>query len=191
MNWRDRGTGEADMRDALGQLHDPYHSRASVSEGDTIVIVPAKVFGNIELAMERLDNDIDTPVGIEDDVASSQELLVLIQALGMGPTLAVHVVNTAMRIMLARYPVELVRATLPAQYDLRLHLPLLTLTDQQHRAARVIFNRRMASDSDLTEYDVTPELESLDWVGQMAVFVALFYMFGSKVGALKRVTGMS
>lgn len=65
-----------------------------------------------------MDNDIDTPVAIED-VSSVEEGWVLANDFRMEPTLAVHVVNTAMRIMSARYPAELVRAPLPPEYDLR------------------------------------------------------------------------
>jgi hypothetical protein len=33
-------------------------------------------------------------------------------------------------------------------------------------------------------------MESLAWADQVQVFVALFYMFGSKVGAIKYRTGI-
>jgi len=135
-----------------------------------------------------VDTDIHTPISIEEDVAPFDELVTMVQTLRLGPTLAVHVANTAMRIMSARYPAELVRRPLPAQYDLRKLAPL-TITDQQHEIAKTIFNRRTTSTADLAENDV-PELESLDFTDQMQIFVALFYMFGSKLGAMKYRTGI-
>ena len=88
----------------------------------------------------------------------------------------------------ARYPLELVRAPLPPQYDLRKLAPL-PITGQQHEVAKTIFNRRAASAADLTVDDVA-ELELLSMVDQMQIFVALFYMFGTKVGAMKHRTGI-
>jgi hypothetical protein len=62
-----------------------------------------EVLENIAVAMERMDTDITTRsaskrtrrAGEHDPDASD------------GPSLAVHVVNIAMRIMSARYPAEL------------------------------------------------------------------------------------
>jgi hypothetical protein len=173
---------------AAGELLDQYHPRASISDGDQLLIVPGKVLENIAFAMERVDIDIDTAVSIEGDVAPVDELVSMVENLRLGPTLAVHVANTAMRIMSARYPAELVRAPLPPEYDLRKLIPL-TITDQQHETAKTIFNRRTTSTTDLAEDDV-PEMESLAWADQVQVFVALFYMFGSKVGAIKYRTGI-
>ena len=53
--------------------------------------------------MERVDLDINTPISIEEDVVSVEELMGLIESMLMGPTLMVHIVNTGMRIMSARY----------------------------------------------------------------------------------------
>jgi hypothetical protein len=175
-------------RQAVGELLDQYHPRASISEGDQMLIQPGKVLANIAFAMERVDTDIDTPVSIEEDVAPVDELVTMVQNLRLGPTLAVHVVNTAMRIMSARYPAELARRPLTPEYDLRKVVPL-TITDQQHEIAKTIFNRRTTSTADLAEDDVA-ELEPLGWADQVQVFVALFYMFGSKVGAMKYRTGI-
>jgi hypothetical protein len=97
------------------------------------------------------------------------------------------VANTAMHIMSARYPAELVRKPLPAGFDLRTLIPI-TMTDQPHEIARTIFNRRTARAADLDEADV-PEMEYLAAADQVQVFVALFFMFGKKVGALKYTTG--
>jgi len=58
------------------------------------------------------------------------------------------------------------------------------------RLARAIFNRRTASPADLTEDGVRTDLEPLDGGDQMAIFVALFYMYGTKVGAMKHRTGI-
>ena len=109
------------------------------------------------------------------------ELTTMIQRLQMGPLLAVHVVNTAMMIMSARYPEELARAPLPPEYDLRKLVPLSAITDQHYEIAKAIFNRRAASTADLTEEDLT-ELEPLNAADQTQVFVILFYMFGTKLG---------
>jgi hypothetical protein len=168
---------------------DPHHPRASTDDGDRIVIVPGKVLENIALAMERVDNDISTPVSIEEDVAPLGELVIIVQRLGLGPSLAVHVVNNAMAIMSARYPADLVRRPLPSEYDLRQLVPLVPLSDRLQEPAKEIFNRRTGGAGDLDEEDV-PELDSLGWEDQLQVFIALFFMFGTKVGALKYTTGI-
>lgn len=173
---------------AIGQLLDQYHPRASISDGDQLLISPGKVLANIAFVMEGVDTDINTAVSIEEDVTAVDELVSMAQNLQLGPTLAVHVANTAMRIMSARYPAELVRTPLPPDYDLRKLLPL-TITNQQHEIAKTIFNRRTAITTDLAEDDV-PEMGFLGIADQVQVFVVLFYMFGSKVGALKYRTGI-
>jgi hypothetical protein len=38
--------------------------------------------------------------------------------------------------------------------------------------------------------DVVVELEPLDVAGQLEVFVALFYLCGTKIGAMKHRTGI-
>ena len=121
------------------ELFDQYHSRASMSDGDRLLVAPAKVLENVTLAMERVDLDINTPISIEEDVASVPELLTMIDTLRMGPTLAVHVVNTSMPIMNARYPAELVTAPLPPVYDLR-QIVSVSLSDLEHDVAKSIFN---------------------------------------------------
>jgi hypothetical protein len=173
---------------AVSELLDRYHPWANISDGSQMLIEPGKVMANIAFAMERVDTDIDTPISIEEDVAPADELMSLIQDLRLGPVLALHVVNTAMKIMSARYPADLVRTPLPPQYDLRKLAPL-SITDQQHEIAKTIFNRRTASTVDLTEDDAG-EMEPLGMVDQMQIFVALFYMFGTKVGAMKHRTGI-
>lgn len=190
MNYvRSNDAGEPDPDEAAGELLDRYHPRASMSSGDDrMLIEPGTVLENITLAMERVDNDINTSVSIEEDVVSLNELASMIQSLWMGPSLAVHVVNTAMRIMAARYPAGLVRAELPAEYDLRRLVPL-DISDQQHEVAKTVFNRRTTSAAPLTEDDIT-EVEQLDSEGQIQVFMILFYMFGTKVGAMKYRTGI-
>jgi hypothetical protein len=185
---RKPGPGQ-DPQQAPDELLDPYHPRASTSDGDRLIMIPGKVLSNIAFAMERVDTDINTPVSIEEDVATVEELVGMVSDLQLGPTLAVHVVNTAMRIMSARYPAELARRPLPPEYDLRKLFPLQAITDQQHEIAKTIFNRRATSTTDLAEDDV-PEVAALDVPGQVQVFVALFYMYGSKVGAMKHRTGI-
>src|SRR5437870_4181890 len=105
MKWRRsrRQPPDEQLPQAVGELADPYHQRASISAGDQIIIQPGKVLENIEFAMERVDTDIDTTVSIEDFL-SLDEAWTLVQDFRMGPTLAVRVVNTAMSIMSARYP---------------------------------------------------------------------------------------
>ena len=188
---RSAGPGDPDPegKRAVDELLDRYHPRASISGVDGMVVAPSQVLDNVATAMERVDIDIDTPISIEEDVVPFDELASLVQSMAMGPTLAVHVVNTAMRIMSARYPAELVHAPLPPQYDLRKLHPM-PIDDLHHEIAKTIFNRRAASTADLTEADVAAELEPLKVEGQMGVFVALFYMFGTKVGAMKFRTGI-
>jgi hypothetical protein len=177
-------------RQQASEFVDHYHRRASLRDGDRIIIQPGKVLDNITEAMERVDLDINTEVSIEDDVVTADELMSLIQDLRLGPTLAVHVVNTAMRIMSARYPAELVHTPLPPEYDLRTILAL-DITDQQHTLAKTLFNQRTTSATDLTEQDVAGQLEPLTVPDQMELFVTLFYLYGTKLGAMKHHTGIA
>jgi hypothetical protein len=102
--WRTR----ADQPDPGGQeareLLDQYHQRASLRAGDRMVIVPSKVLENIALAMERVDLDINTEICIEEDVVSTDELMNMVDELAMGPTVAAHVVNNALRITVSGAP---------------------------------------------------------------------------------------
>jgi hypothetical protein len=196
MSWFRRKPGKPTESDPdeqsqqASEFVDPYHRRASLRDGDRVIIQPGKVLNNITEAIERVDLDINTEVSIEDDVVTVDELRSLIQNLRLGPTLAVHVVNTAMRIMSARYPADLVRTPLPPEYDLRTILAL-HVTDQQHTIAKSIFNQRTTSATDLTEDDIAGQLEPLAVPDQMELFVTLFYMYGTKVGAMKHRTGIA
>lgn len=195
MRWFGRKASNADYPDPgaqqqVSEFFDREHPRSSLQDGDQIIVNPGQVLENITVTMERVDMDIDTPVSI-DDMVSIDELMVMVAALHLGPALAVHVTNTAMKIMTARYPAELVRRPLPPEYDLRQLLGQLTISDQQHEIAKKIFNQRTVSDTDLAEADIAADLEPLDSAGQTAVFVALFYTYGTKVGAIQHRMGMT
>lgn len=151
---------------------------------------PSQVLANITSAMEWIEHDVHTVISIEADIVSINELASMIHGLAMGPMLAVHVVNNAVRILTPCYPAELVRSPLPLGYDLRQILPM-SLPDRHHETAKTIFNRRLASSSDLGERDIAVEMEGLDWQYQMQVFNALFCMYGTKLGAVKNRTGIA
>ncbi|MEV6527783.1 hypothetical protein AB0M43_38265 [Longispora sp. NPDC051575] len=167
---------------AVAELLDPYHGRASISGGGQVVVNASQVMENIALAMERLDLDINTPVSIAEDVVPVDVLASMVQQMQMGPAIALHVVNTSARIM-TRYPKELAGLPLPEGYDIREMHPL-KISDAHHELARRIFNRRTASRKDLG-WDDVPEVERLDVEGQLQVFLCLFFMFASKVGAIQ------
>lgn len=186
---RNNDADDGEERQQVSELLDQFHPRASMRGGEQMLNAPGKVLENIAFSMERVDTDINTPISIEEDVATVDELLNLVENLRMGPLLAVHVVNTALRIMEARYPAELVHRPLPPDYDLRVIAPL-TLTDREHDTAKAIFNMRTTRSNDVTEDDIASEFAPLDVPEQMTVFVALYYMFGTKVGAMKRRTGI-
>lgn len=186
---RGEEAGEPSVQ-AVGELLDARHHRASLTGGGRIVVEPGQVLRNITEAMERVDLDINTEISIEDDVASFDEIYSMVQSMRMGPTLAVHVVNEAVRIMVPRYPADLVHRPLPSQYDVREILPSMAFDDAEHETAKQIFNRRLASPADLTEDDVQDDLERLGVDGQMQVFIAVFLMYGHKAGAIKDRTGI-
>lgn len=193
MKWFGKKNGNAGDPDPGAQQQaseflDRDYPRSSFADGDQIIVNAGQVLENIAMTMERIDVDIDTPVSIEDMV-STDELMVLTGTLHLGPVLAVHVVNTAMKIMSARYPAELVRRPLTPEYDLRKLLGQLTISDQEHQIAKKIFNQRTISIADLTEDDIAADLEPLGPAEQMTVFVTLFYMYGTKVGAIKHRMG--
>ncbi|GAB1645330.1 hypothetical protein [Krasilnikovia sp. MM14-A1259] len=66
----------------------------------------------------------------------------------------------------------------------------MQLSDPEQNTARAIFNQRMASEVDLEAVDVFAALEPLGAAGQVQVFMALFWTFGAKVGAMKQRTGI-
>lgn len=90
--------------------------------------------------------------------------------------------------MTPRYSAELVRHPLLHEYDVR-KIYTVSFDDELHEIAKAIFNRRLASDTDLVEADVAEDMADLHDGGQLQVFLALFFMFGSKVGAIKYTTG--
>ena len=194
MRWfgRNGNAGDPDpgAQQQFSEFLDRDHPRSSVEDGDQIIVNPDQVLENITMTMERVDVDIDTPVSIED-MLSADELMVLVGTLHLGPALTVHVVNTAMKVMSARYPAELARRPLPPDYDLRKLLGQLTVSDQEHQIAKKIFNQRAISIADLTEDDIAADLEPLGPAEQMTVFVTLFYMYGTKVGAIKHRMGVA
>lgn len=180
------GRAEADQR--AGEFIDPYHHRASIVEDGRVMLDASQVLENIAQAMERIDNDINTPVSIEEDVASLEELGSMTQ-LHMGSLLMSQVVNTAMRIMLARYPEDLVRTPIPADYDVRNAIPI-ELDDEEHDLAKKILDRRLSMTEDLDSTDIDEDLASVSWQDQLQVFIALFFMFGNRLGAIKYTTGI-
>lgn len=83
----------------------------------------------------------------------------------------------------------LVRAPFPPEYDLRKLFPAFRVNDELHETARTIFNQRTARETDLTEADVDTLFEPLDRNDQLQIFCALFYMYGTKIGAMKHRMG--
>lgn len=73
--------------------------------------------------------------------------------------------------------------------DLRQLTPMV-MSEHVHDVAMTIFNRHTTRGVDLTEDDVADVLAPLDVPDQMTVFVALFCMYGTKVGAMKTATGI-
>lgn len=180
---------EGDAAALFHELVDRHHDRTNISDGRRMVINPGQVLDNIDLAMERLDLDIDTPISIEDDVVALVDLAALVEHMGMGPALIAHVLNKAMAIMAARYPAELVTTPLPENYDLRAIVPV-QIADGPHELATALFNRRTLATTDLEPPDVADEIEACTVPDQLSVFVAVFYIYGTKLGALKHRTGI-
>lgn len=182
---RPAGTSDEQARELL----DPHHRRASLRDDERTLLNPGQVLDNIHEAMERLDLDINTAISIEEDVVTLDELLGMFEQLRLGPTVMVHVVNTAVAIMRRRYPAELVDRTFGPSYDLRQMTPI-QISDELHDIAVRIFNLRTISDVDLVEGDVAGMLDGLDGADQATVFTALIYMYGTKISALKTRTGI-
>ncbi|ANY10639.1 hypothetical protein [Pseudonocardia sp. HH130630-07] len=164
------------------------HSRASVSENGRMTVAPQKVLTNIEQALERIDLDITVPFALED-VASAEELWVIVDQLSLGSMLLTHAANTAFGILLARYPEDLVRAPIPPELDVRTMTPFRG-TDREHELARQVFNRRAGSRTDLDEVEeLLPELDSHTSSEVITALLLLIVMYGLKVNALQRRAG--
>ncbi len=76
----DSDPNEQEARDLL----DRYHRRASLTDGNRMFIAPDKVLENITEAVERVDIDINTAISIEEDIASPDELLTLVERFMIG-----------------------------------------------------------------------------------------------------------
>jgi hypothetical protein len=164
--------------------------RASIADGGRMMLDPGKVLTNLENTMRRVDADINVHVSIAEDIATEAELMVMMGDLMMASPLIVFLVNTGMQIMKAGgYPDELVTKPLPDHYDVTVMVPALTVNERPHQIAKAIFDRRSTSPDELTADDVDGALESLDLAGKIEVFIILFYMWGTKIGAMKNVAG--
>ena len=164
----------------------PSTSRASVSDDHTMMVDVGKVLDRMRSALERIDNDLDTPISIED-VAGLDELAGTMQIVTPAVLLC-HVTDTAKQIMATRYPLELIATPFPDQYDPRLLTPL-QLDDEPCALAKRLFDQRMAVAGDLDPADFGSELSDLELGEAVQVFVALIVMFGHKLSGLKYVTG--
>lgn len=181
--WRRREQAAAARSREVAELHDPYHERSRVTDGEQMLVAPQKVLHNIELMMERVDNDIDVPVAF-GDIAAPEEIAGLIENFAVGPVLCGHIVNTGARIMLGRYPEHMARAPLPPQFDLR-RLTTMTLTDHQHDVTRAIVDCRAGADEDLDHDELRHELRDCSNFDQIQIVMALFATYGLKVGAIQ------
>lgn len=186
---RRRRSEKSEDDHAVHEMLDPLHHRASMNDGDRLVLNPSQVLDNIAHAMERLDLDIDTPVSIEEDVASTDELWALVSQMCMGSMLVAHVLNTAATIMTARYPADLVTAPFPPHYDLRKITPI-QVDDRVHDIAKTLFNQRMTGAKEVADSDIDQYFAPLTPDDQLRILMALFYMYGNKIGALKYTTGI-
>lgn len=87
MSWFSRRSSEPGEPDPdeqaqqVSELLKRYHPRASMSDGDLMIIELSKVLENIAFTMERVDADINTPISIAEDVVTVDELMSLIQDL--------------------------------------------------------------------------------------------------------------
>lgn len=172
------------------ELLDGYHDRASITRsGAGFVVAPHKVLANIDHALKRLDLDLNTTVAVYD-FANPDELLVIVERLRVGSMLLSHTVNTAFRIMLARYPEDLVRVPVPSHFDVRTMVPL-TGSDREHELARQVFNRRADASADLEETEPLPELAGYETPEILVGFMLLYAMYGLKLNALKQRTGIA
>ena len=172
------------------EFFDRSHQRASIVDDDRIMMDPGQVLTNIENTMRRVHEDINVHVSIADDIATEKELMAMMGELMMDKFLILFLVNTGMKFMKdGGYPTELVTKPLPDHYDITVLMPALKVNERQHTVAKMIFDRRSTSLEDLTEDDITADLEPLDLAGKIEVFIILFYMWGTKVGAMKNVTG--
>ncbi|MDX3661364.1 hypothetical protein PV646_29000 [Streptomyces sp. ID05-26A] len=182
--------GEPQYLDREAQeLLDPHHHRASLHVGDQFVVDPGQVLDNVAMAMERLDLDTSTPVSIEDDVATLEELVAVVDHFGRGPALVAHTLNTAARVMNARYPAELVRHPLPPDCDLR-RLFHADVDERSQDTARALFNQRLARSSDVRDTEIAVDLDELTSQQRIEVFMAVFFLYGTKIGALQNRTGI-
>ncbi|MFE5565954.1 hypothetical protein ACFQ68_13290 [Amycolatopsis japonica] len=173
------------------EFMDPGHRRASIVDGGRMMTDPGQVLNNIENTMRRMHADINIEVSVDEDLANEKELMVIMGELMMASPLITFVVNTGMQVMdSGGYPAELVTKPLPDHYDITALIPSLKVNQRQHDIATTIFNLRTTSPRDLTEDDVDELLDPLDLAGKIEVFIILFWIWGTKIGAMKNVMGL-
>ncbi|RSN60683.1 hypothetical protein DMH01_15485 [Amycolatopsis sp. WAC 04182] len=172
------------------EFMDRGHRRASIADGERMMMDPGQVLNNIENTMRRLHADINVEVSVDGDLANEKELMVMMGDLMMASPLITFLVNTGMEIMTTGgYPTDLVTKALPDHYDITALIPSLKVNQRQHDIATTIFNMRSSSTRDLTEDDIDDLIEPLDLAGKIEVFIILFWIWGTKIGAMKNVMG--
>ncbi|MGZ3145708.1 hypothetical protein ACVDFE_27685 [Lentzea chajnantorensis] len=62
--------------------------------------------------------------------------------------------------------------------------------ERSQDVARAVFNRRLAEPADVRETEVAVDLDGLTSQQQIEVFMAVFFLYGIKVGALQNRTGI-
>jgi hypothetical protein len=175
----------------LREFLDRGHQRASVVDDGRIKMDPGQVLTNIENTMQRVHDNINVHVSIADDIATETELMAM-GNLAMDSFLILFLVNTGMKLMKdGGYPDELVTKPLPDHYNITALMPGFTVNERQHQVAKAIFDRRSTSPTDLTDDDIAADLEPLDLVEKIEVFIILFHIWCTKIGAMKTSRALS
>ncbi|MFI6031630.1 hypothetical protein [Amycolatopsis magusensis] len=179
-----------DAPEEVHQFFDRGHQRASIVDDGRMMMDPGKVLTNIENTMRRVHTDIHTEFSIAEDIATDKELMAMMGELMMDSFLILFLVNTGMKVMIdGGYPADLVTRPLPDHYDITVLVPALTVNQRQHQIAKAIFDLRSTSTADLTDDDIADTIAPLDLAEKIEVFIILFYMWGTKIGAMKNRLG--
>jgi hypothetical protein len=170
---------EPGLLELVRQFRDLYDERATIIEGDRVVMDPGKVLENIRARMERIDLDPGTPWPL-DQVMSWEEMAVLFDQLRMGPLVVAETAECARQI-LSRWPADAVQHPIPPQARIEEFLPGTEMEVASQDLGRRVINRALAGPAEVETYSELDEASAQDLMG---AWLAVLFWYAIKSGLL-------
>jgi cell filamentation protein len=170
---------EPSLPELIRQFWDPYDERATLIEGDRVLMDPSKVLENTRARMERIDLAPGTPWSLEQ-MMSWEEMAILFAQLRMGPLIVTQTAEYARQI-LSRWPSAAVRHPIPPQARIEDFLPGIEMEAASQDLGRRVINRALASPD---EIETHPELREAGAQELMGAWLAVLFWYTIKSGTL-------